>query len=548
MSAALLRGFTLLIVAATAAFAQDQVRDVEWPTYHGDHTGRHHSPLTQITTANVKNLSLAWIYRLNTSTAGAVMGGSGPEPQAPTGGGFGPSGRAVDVKGIPLVVDGVMYVTTTNHVWALDARTGDEIWHYLWKGRSAIGNRGVGIAGQWLYFMTADNSIVSLDARTGKERWAKALASPDAPNISTVAPIVIGKQVIIGVGGDSGTDTPSWVESRDIESGEQIWKWRTVPGPGEPGIETWPSPEVAARSAAAPWQPPTYDPELNLLYVPTGQPTPTYNGKGREGANLYSSSIVALNPQTGKMVWYYQTSPHDTHDWDATQVTVLIDGVIDGRPRRLLAQTNRNGYYFLLDRTDGKPIASRSFGLVNAYKPGRDERGQLIPDPAKEASPPGSLVFPSQEGVANYPAQSYSPQTGLFYVNATNSGSIFYLPRDASDPTGFGRSSEWHIGLFDSSLLALDYRTGDVKWRHRYEHRIGFWSSTHPGVLTTAGGLLFTGDPSGNFIAFDAANGDILWHARLGTIVTNSPQTYMLDGTQYVTAAAGDLLFAFALN
>jgi alcohol dehydrogenase (cytochrome c) len=555
MSASLLSRVGLVLlscVAITGQPAAGQSRgapDVEWPTYHGDDTGRHHSTLSQVTVSNVKNLTLAWIYRVNLAPAGALMGGSGAEPPAPAGGGFGTTGRAVDVKSIPVMVGGVLFLTTPNHAWAVDARTGEEVWHYIWKGRNAIGNRGVGVYdSRWLYMLTPDNTLVSLEASSGRERWNRPLTAPEAPNFSTMAPLVIGRQVIVGVGGDGGTNTPSWVESRDVETGEQKWKWRTVPGPGEPGIETWPSPEVAAKSAAAPWQTPTYDPELNLLYITTGQPTPTYNGKGREGANLYSSSVVALNADTGRMVWYYQFSPHDTHDWDATQVPVLIDDTLNGQPRKLLAQANRNGYFFVLDRIIGTPVVVKPFALSNSYRPGVDARGQLIPDPAKEGAPAGALVFPDQDGAANYPAPSYSPGTGLFYVNATDAGSIFYLAEDPTDPTGFGRPSEWHIGLFSSSLLAIDYRDGSVKWRHRYPQTAGFWSSTHPGVLTTAGGVLFSGDPVGHFIAFNAATGEILWRSRLGQALTNTPQTYMLDGVQYVTVASGDNLFAFALQ
>ena len=281
------------------------------------------------------------------------------------------------------------------------------------------------------------------------------------------------------------------------------------------------------------------------MYVPTGQATPTYNGKSREGANLYTCSIVALNLDTGKMAWYYQTSPHDTHDWDATEVPILVDGTIDGRPRKLLAQTNRNGYFFLLDRADGKPLIVKPFALSNSYL-GVDN-GQLVPNPAKEGSPGGTLVFPTSDGAVNFPAQSFSPKTGLLYVNATDAGSIFYLSPDANDPTGYGRGQEWHGGMFESRLMALDYRTGDPKWVHKYAQR-GWGSSQQPGVLATGGGLVFQGDPSGNFIGFDAATGKILWHAQLGAQLTNSPETYVLDGRQYVVVAAAESLFAFYLQ
>jgi acido-empty-quinoprotein group A len=498
-----------------------------WPTYHGDYSGKHFSTLKQVTVANVKNLSLAWVFRTTGSTQGA---GAAPAPT---------------IKAIPLMVNGVLYVSTPNHVFAVDAQTGEQIWHYVWPGSNAIGNRGVGMFGNWLYVATPDNSIVSLDANTGRERWNKKMVPETAINFSTSAPVVIRNHIIVGIGGDGG-GSQSFLESLDPETGTSQWKWLTTPGRGEPGVETWPSPEIAALSAGAPWQPPTYDPSLNLLYVTTGQPTPTYNGKGREGDNLYTCSVVALNPDTGKMAWYYQFSPHDTHDWDATQVPMLIDGTIDGQPRKLLALANRNGYFFLLDRTNGKNLVIAPFAASNSYL-GIDN-GRLVPNPAKEGSPGGSLVFPDSDGAANYPSPSFSPDTGLFYVNATDAASIFYLAKDPTHPTGFGRDSEWHTGLFTSRLIALEYRTGRIRWQQKYPETAGFWSSTHPGVLTTAGGLLFSGDPSGNFIAFAAATGKPLWHARLGTSLTNTPQTFALDGRQYVVVAAGDSLFGFALQ
>ncbi len=296
------------------------------------------------------------------------------------------------------------------------------------------------------------------------------------------------------------------------------------------------------------WQPVTYDPDLNLVYVSTGNPQPVIANKNRPGDNLFTASVVALNADTGKMVWYFHSSPHDTHDWDSTQVPILIDDVVNGQPRKLLAQANRNGYYFLLDRTTGKNlIATRFLATANGYL-GVDN-GVLVRDPAKDPSPAGTLVFPDSDGAANYPAASFDPETGLFYVNSTNASSLFYLPRDASDPTGFGRGSEYHTGLFESTLIAMDYRTGRAVWQHKYPQQVGFYSSTYPGALTTAGGLLFTGDPSGNFLAYDARTGKILWHAQIGrAVISNTPITYMVDGRQIVVVASRDTLFGFYLQ
>ena len=515
-----------------------------WASYHGDYTGRHYSPLKQIDVSNAHALSLAWYFRTTASTDNAIVSGAELPAGAPGAGRGGPPQAANPlIKAIPLMVNGVLYLTGPNHIYAVDARTARLRWHYYWRGRTAIGNRGVGMYKNWLFAVMPDNTVVSLDADTGKERWTKKLTPPDVSNWSTSAPIVVRDHVIVGIGGDTPVGaTRGFVESLDPETGSSQWKWWVTPGPGEPGIETWPNPELSLKSAGAPWQPPTYDPDLNLLYVPTGQPTPTYNGKSRPGANLYTCSIVALNVDTGKMAWYYQTSPHETHDWDATEVPILVDGTIDGKPRKLIAQANRNGYFFLLDRTSGQPIVVKPFALSNSYL-GVDN-GILVPNPAKEGSPGGTLVFPTSDGAVNFPAQAYSPDTGLFYTNATDSGSIFYLSPDPTDPTGLGRGQEWHGGTYQSRLLAIDYRTGDVKWQHRYPLN-GWGSSQQPGVLSTGGGLVFTGDPSGNLIAFDAANGKILWHAQLGSQITNAPQTWQLDGRQYVTVAAGDTLWAF---
>ncbi|HEX6464548.1 MAG TPA: acido-empty-quinoprotein group A [Vicinamibacterales bacterium] len=516
-----------------------------WPTYHGDYSGKHYSTLKQINLSNVRSLSLAWIYRTTASTDGAIV--SGAPVNAPAGfGGPPPTGTGPAIKAMPLLVNGVLYFTAPNHIYAVDARTARLRWHYVWRGRSAIGNRGVGMYGNSVFAVMPDNTVVSLEADTGKERWAKKLTPPDVSNWSTVAPIVIRNHVIVGIGGDTPVGaTRGFVESLDPETGASQWKWWTTPNPGETGFETWPSEEAAMRSAGAPWQPATYDPDLNLLIVPTGQPTPTYNGKSRPGANLYTCSIVALNPDTGKLVWYYQTSPHDTHDWDATEVPILVDATLDERPRKLIAQANRNGYYFLLDRTNGTPIVVKPFSRSNSYLGVKN--GVLVPNPEKEGSPGGTLVFPTSDGAVNYPMQAYSPDTRLFYTNATEAGSIFYLSPDPSDPTGLGRGQEWHGGMYESRLVAMDVLTGDVKWQHAYPLN-GWGGGTSPGVLTTAGGLLFTGDPSGDLIAFDATSGEILWHAQLGTALTNTPQTYMLDGHQYVTVAAGDTLWAFYLQ
>jgi alcohol dehydrogenase (cytochrome c) len=287
------------------------------------------------------------------------------------------------------------------------------------------------------------------------------------------------------------------------------------------------------------WVPGTYDPELNLYYLGTGNPNPVMAGQGRKGSNLWTCSIVALNPDTGKLAWYFQASPHDTHDWDAAQTPVLIDGQINGQPRKLIAQASRNGYFFLLDRTNGKNILSKPFIDLNWSK-GVDAKGQPIPDPAKEPHTDGTLVIPASGGASNWPPPSFDPETGLLYVNSSSSYSLFYLTDTEDKPEGYGGRDS---GVWSKvALKAIDYKTGQIRWSHEYGRGGG-----GSGILTTAGKLLFTGDPYGNFIAYDPATGRSLWHTHLPANVSNGPMTYELDGKQYLIVGAGDSLYAFTV-
>jgi alcohol dehydrogenase (cytochrome c) len=514
-----------------------------WPTYHGDYSGRRYSTLSQINADNVKNLSLAWIYRANTQLAGAMTGGEGPDTPPPGSSGFG-----LDIKSTPLLVGGMMYLTAPDNVWAVDPRTGREIWHFYWKTRGGIhiGNRGVGMYGNSLYFLTPDNYFVSLDATTGKERWHKEIANVKREYFSTAAPIVIRNHVIIGVGGDS-LDVPGYLESRDPETGELQWRWYTTPRPGEKGSETWPDQYSMEHGGGMPWLPGSYDPELNLYYFGTGNANPVLSGHSRPGDNLWTASIVAVNVDTGKMAWYYQATPHDTHDWDAAQTPVLIDGVIDGKPRKLIAQANRNGHFFLLDRTNGKHILTAPLIDSLNWTKEINAKGQPVGNPEKEASIPGTLVSPTTDGATNWPPPSFSPDTGLFYVGTTRGYSIFYLTDTDPRPQGWA-AAERHLGNFGAELKAIDYKTGKIVWSH--PQAINAWGGGggSMGLLSTAGKLLFGNDGGGNFVAYDAATGNPLWHAGLGNNTTNGPQTFLLDGRQYVVVGAGDQLFAFTLQ
>jgi acido-empty-quinoprotein group A len=516
-----------------------------WPTHHGDYSGRRYSTLKQINTTNVKNLTLAWIYRANTSPTRAIIGGEGPEtPPGPGMAAFG----GLAIKSTPLMVNGILYFSAPDHGWAVDARTGRELWHYFWKTRGGIhiGSRGFGMYGDWLYFLTPDNYFVSLEAATGKERWHKEIASIKREYFSTNAPIVIRNHVIIGVGGDS-LDVPGYLESRDPETGEMQWRWYTTPKPGDPGSETWPDEYAMTHGGGMPWIPGTYDPELNLYYFGTGNPNPVLAGQSRGGDNLWTCSIVALDPDTGGLAWYFQASPHDTHDWDSAQTPVLIDGVVDGKPRKLVAQANRNGHYFLLDRTNGKHLLTAPLIESANWTKGVNDKGQPIPDPAKEASIAGTLVSPTTDGATNWPPPSFSPDTGLLYVGTVEAFSLFYLTDTDKRPQGWG-AAERHVGTLASTLKAIDYKTGTVRWSRPLAMGPAGTRGGSMGLLSTAGGLLFGNDGGGNFVAYDAASGTPLWHAGLGVNTSNGPQTVLLDGRQYVIVGAGDSLFAFTLQ
>lgn len=535
MRAAAIAGVTAVLLVASLA-AQNTVAPetllrplaAEWPMYNGDYTGRRFSTLDTVDTSNVSSLTLAWVSRVNPGRAPAGGGGA----------------ASPIIKGTPVVVNGVLYVTLPDHVWAFDARSGREIWHATWPSQGGwhIGNRGVAVLGDTVYVETPDCNLVALSVRDGSEKWRTEICDLELFYYASVAPLVVKNHVIVGVSGDD-LDIPGYIQSHDPETGELQWRWYTYPEPGTPEAATWPSVEAMMHAGGMTWGSPTYDPELNLLIFGTGNPQPVINGRGRPGANLFTESVVALNPDTGKLVWYFQSSPHDTHDWDATQTPVLFDGTIDGQPRKLVAQAARNGWFFVLDRATGRNIVSTEYVKTN-WTMGLDAKGQPIPNPAKEPQEDGALVSPNQGGGQNWPPPSYSPLTGLFYANATRAFSVYYLYEDEDDekPQGWGGNDRG--GWSEAMLQAIDYRTGEIRWSHKWSGS----SSVRSGLLTTAGNVLFAGDAQSNFVAFDAGKGVPLWHSRLHTSITNGPITYALDGMQYVVVGAGDSLYAFALR
>jgi alcohol dehydrogenase (cytochrome c) len=523
-----------------------------WPVYSGDYTGRRYSALRQVDRDTVTHLTLAWVARMTAgSGAGVPPGGRGGGPAAPGAapmivGGEGTgelaTGGAPTVKGAILMVDDVLYVTAPDNVWAVDARDGRLIWHYYWKtkGGTHIGNRGAALWRNYLFFETPDNYLVSLDARTGRERWHVEIADFDQQYFSTAAPIVVDNHVLVGTGND--LDAPGFLQSYDPETGRLQWKFYTVPMKhGDPGLETWPNLDAARHGGGQVWIPGSYDPETRLYIFGTGNPTPGYTGVARAGDNLFTCSLVAIDVDTGKMAWYFQTSAHDTHDWDSAQTPILIDGVINGRPRKLVSTAARNGYFYTLDRVTGEHLVTSKYGTYTNWGRGMRPTGVIEPDPGKEATIPGSLVSPVEGGVTNWPPAAYSPDTGLFYVQEHNGFNMLYLTDpDPRGSMGLGGKTVASFGSLGDFLTAIDYRTGRVAWRHPFTGGGG------GGLLTTAGRVVFSGDGSGNFAAFDATNGRPLWHSRIGNI-TNAPQTYLVDGRQHVLVAVGDTLYAFAM-
>jgi len=516
-----------------------------WPTYSGDYSGKRYSALKQINQGTVRNLTLAWVARV-TDGPGGPFGGRGGVIIGGEGTGDFPISGTAPIKGTPLMVDGTLYVTTPDNAWALDARDGRELWHYFWKTRGGthIANRGVGIWNDFLYMETPDNYLVSLEAKTGKERWHKVIADFSQQYFSTTAPVVIDNHVIAGTGND--LDSPGFLQSFDAVTGDLKWKLYTVPmNPGDPGLDTWANLDRARHGGAQPWLPGAFDPETRLYIFGTGNPTPAFTQGRGEGDNLFTCSLIAVNVDTGKMAWYFQTSPRDMHDWDSAQTPILFDAVIDGKRRKLVSTAARNGYFFTLDRVTGEHLVTTKYGLATNWGKGLRPNGSVLRDRGKDPSVGGSLVSPTAGGTINWEPPAYSPDTGLFYVSERNGYSLFYLTElDPRGSMGLGGVDRISVGSAGSFLTAIDPKTGKIAWREQYP--MSGEGGGGGGLLATAGRLVFGGDAGGNIVAWDAGTGKPIWHSHIGN-VTNAPITYMLDGRQYLLVAAGDTLYAFSL-
>ena len=474
-----------------------------WLTYHGEYNGQRHSKLSQVTPENVSRLKQSWRYQ--TSQA---------------------------LKASPIVSGGVIYITAPDNLWAIEARTGKELWHHQHTKNNAfhIGHRGAAIYKDTVYLTTPDCHLIALSTKNGEVKWDILIADSGKGYWSTNAPLVIRNHVIVGVAGDFD-NLPGLLRSFDADTGKPQWSFYSTPPPGQS------EPKSGGATGGQMWNTGTYDPDLNLMYVGTGNPTPVLNGAARPGDNPWTCSIVALNPDTGKLAWGFQVSPHDTHDWDAAEVPVLVDGPFNGQPRRMLLQASRNGYFFVLDRTNGKSLLTKPFAAVNWSK-GLDEQGRPIPDPAKEPSRDGVLVAPDEGGATNFWPPSFDPKSGLFLVNAKDGYGIYFFKPEHGAYGWAGAD----YGLAGKGFLrAVDYRTGKIVWEHPYPR-----GSSSAGVLTTETGLAITGDSTGNLLALRTSDGTSVWHENIGRM-SSAPVTYELDGKQYLLVSGGDTLFAYTL-
>jgi alcohol dehydrogenase (cytochrome c) len=532
----------------------------QWTSYSGDLTGKRYSALKLIDNNTVKNLSLKWVN--SNITTGCGTTGTAPAGTGGFGGrGGGGGGRGGPAASAPIIVGGLgtgdanncgparlgggilfvddlIYASSPDNVWAIDARDGTVLWHYYWKtrGGTSLQTRGLGMWHNYIYFELHDDWVVCLDAKTGKEVWKKEISSFDQQYFSSNAPMVLGNHVIVGTGNDM--DSPAFLKSFDPETGALQWTLYSTPqNPGDPGLDTWASLDAARHGAGSTWIPGSYDPETHLYIYGTGNPTPAYTTGRGEGDNLFTCALVAVNVDTGKMAWYYQTSPHDTHDWDSTETPILADMPFNGRARKLVMTGTRNGYFFVLDRVTGEHLLTSKFGLVNNWASGLDAKGQPKRNPNKDALIAGALV---NADVSNYPPPTFSPDTGLFYVHEQNSLRISYLmdpdPRGSMGLGGTGGGAGLNWG---TNIIAIDYKTGKIVWRHE----INGGSS---GLLSTAGGLLFLSNGQ-NVEAWDAATGKALWYSQIGGL-SSPAETFMLDGKQHLLATGAGALYMFVLN
>ena len=493
-----------------------------WLMYSGTLDSQRFSRLDQIHNRNVGELELKWAYQI---------------PQLDRS------------ESVPLVVDGVMFITEApSNVVAVDAATGRQYWRYdhplpddlrICCGRN---NRGVAILGETLYMSTLDAHLVAIDARTGNVVWDREVADHRSGYSKTAAPLIVKGEVVTGIaGGEFGIR--GFVDAYDAATGDLTWRAWTIPGPDHPDNQTWAG--DSWRTGGSPsWITGAYDPDLDLVYWGTGNPGPDWNGDVRLGDNLYSDSVLAIDHETGGLEWYFQFTPHDVHDWDAIQVPILADLTMDGEERKVMMWANRNAFYYTLDRVTGEFLVGTPFAK-QTWAVGLDSNGRPIRVPDTSPTPAGTLVSPPVVGGTNWFSPAYSPSTELFYVQAYDGEDIFYKRDEdyveGDRYTGGGFQQPLPAENYVSAVRAIDPRNGDIRWEYEIQPR------STAGMLATAGDLVFSGSVDGYFYALDARTGAELWHVAVGAMVHSAPMSFAVDGRQYVTIAAGNVVFTFGL-
>ncbi|HLJ47053.1 MAG TPA: PQQ-dependent dehydrogenase, methanol/ethanol family [Bryobacteraceae bacterium] len=518
--------FTVMAVSAAAQVPFQRIVNAgaepgNWLTYSGNLEAHRFSPLTQITPASVAGLKPLWIYQANDS-------------------GFETS---------PVVVDGIMYITLPSMgVSALDARTGRTLWHWerpLPRDLKTLGfgrvNRGVAVLDDMVYVGTLDAHLVALDAKSGAVRWDTEVADYKLGHCITSAPLAVRDRIVTGIsGGEAGIR--GFVDAYDAKTGKRVWRFWTIPGPGEPGHESWIG-DSWEHGGGSTWVTGSYDADSDTVYWGVGNPGPDWNGDDRNGDNLYTCSLVAIDAKTGKLRWHFQFTPHDTHDWDATEIPVLIETTVRGQTRKVVAMANRNAFFYLLDRSTGEFLHGSPYAKQTWAK-GLDDSGRPQPIPGMEPSENGTLVYPSLQGATNWFSPSYSPIAKTLYVPVREMGAYYYKSEAEYKPgTFFGGGGERALAGDKAygAIRALDVSNGKMKWEFR------LLSPPWAGVLSTGGGLVFGGSNEGNFYALDAATGKPLWDFQTGGGIVANPVSFLVDGKQRVAIAAGHALFVFGL-
>ena len=512
--------------AATEVSSEDLLTrpvGANWPSYNGDYSGQRYSSLQEINVSNVGQLKAAWVFH---------------------------PGNSQRLEATPVVIRGMMYVTSSNDVVALDARTGRVLWRYqrpvssgLLDDAAAHKNRGVAVWGHFVYTETDDAHLLCLDARSGSLLWDVQYADKTKHYGATSAPLIVKDAVVVGTsGGDSGVR--GFLAAYDALTGKFKWRLWTIPGPGEFGSSSWPG-DSYLYGGGTTWMPGTYDPELNTIYWTTSNAAPDFVGDTRPGDDLYTACVLAIDADSGKLKWYFQFTPHDLYDYDANETPVLIDVEENGTTRRLLVQADRNGFFYVLDRTNGKFLRATPFAEKLNWAKGIDSTGRPILS-GRIPTAEGTYICPGVVGATNWYSPSYSPNTGLFYVMVTEGCNIYF-----ASPKKFVKGETYYnTGTklpphepFQKILLALSVADGKKVWRYPQVGHGDSWA----GTLTTAGGLVFFGDDAGSLEAVDASNGKPLWHFNTGQSLHASPMSYAIDGVQYVAISAGSDVFSFVL-